>query len=72
MLMRVLSLAYYGPKYLITLYFISIWDKVVILINYILEIKNLTDKSIINVLQAPIGFREELKSRDHSKGKFIT
>jgi len=43
----------------------------VILGGYILETKNLTDQSIIRVLQAPLGFGEEPESRDYSEGRFI-
>ena len=43
----------------------------VILGGYILETKNLADESIIKVLQAPLVFREEPKSKDHSEGRFI-
>ena len=43
----------------------------VILGGYILETKNLADQSTIKVLQAPLGFREEPKSKDHSEGRFI-
>jgi outer membrane lipoprotein len=39
--------------------------------GYILEIKNFADESIVKVLQAPLGFREEPKSKDHSEGRFI-
>ena len=43
----------------------------VILGGYILETDNLTDQTIIKVLQAPIGSRDEPKSRDYSQGRFI-
>jgi len=43
----------------------------VILGGYILETKNLTDQSIIRVLQAPLGFGEEPESRDYSEGRCI-
>ena len=43
----------------------------VILGGYIIETKNLTDQSIIRVLQAPLGFGEEPESRDYSEGRFI-
>ena len=46
-------------------------EDTVILGGYILETKNLNDRSIIKALQAPLGFREEPKSRDHSEGRFI-
>jgi len=45
--------------------------KTIILGGYILETKNLTDRTIIRVLQAPMGVREEPKSRDHSEGRFM-
>jgi outer membrane lipoprotein len=43
----------------------------VILGGYILETDNLTDQTIIKVLQAPLGARDEPKSRDYSEGRFI-
>jgi outer membrane lipoprotein len=43
----------------------------VILGGYILKTDNLTDQTIIKVLQAPIGSRDEPKSRDYSEGRFI-
>ena len=43
----------------------------VILGGYILETNNLTDQTIIKVLQAPLGFGEEPESRDYSEGRFI-
>jgi len=43
----------------------------VILGGYILETNNLTDQTIIRVLQAPLGVREEPKSRDYSEGRFM-
>jgi len=43
----------------------------VILGGYILETKNLADESIIKVLQAPLVFREEPNSKDHSEGRFL-
>jgi outer membrane lipoprotein len=43
----------------------------VILGGYILETDNLTDQTIIKVLQAPIGAGDEPKSRDYSEGRFI-
>ena len=43
----------------------------VILGGYILETSNLTDQTIIRVLQAPLGVRDEPKSRDYSEGRFI-
>ncbi len=69
--MRVLSLAYYGPQYSITFFFINIWDKFVILGSYIPENKIWVDQSIIKALQAPPWFKEESKSRNHSGGRFI-
>jgi outer membrane lipoprotein len=43
----------------------------VILGGYILEIRNLSDETIIIVLQSPLQFRDEPGSRDDSKGRFI-
>ena len=43
----------------------------VILGGYILETDNLTDQTIIKVLQAPLGTRDEPNSRDYSEGRFI-
>lgn len=43
----------------------------VILGGYILEIQNFPDKSTIKVLQVPLGWREDPKSRDDSEGRFI-
>jgi outer membrane lipoprotein len=43
----------------------------VILGGYILETDNLTDQTIIRVLQAPLGVRDDPKSRDYSEGRFI-
>jgi outer membrane lipoprotein len=43
----------------------------VILGGYILETDNLTDQTIIKVLQAPLGARDEPNSRDYSEGRFI-
>lgn len=43
----------------------------VILGGYILETQNLPDKSTIKVLQVPLGWREDPKSRDDSEGRFI-
>ena len=45
--------------------------KTIILGGYILETDNLTDQTIIKVLQAPLGSRDEPKSRDDSEGRFI-
>jgi outer membrane lipoprotein len=44
---------------------------IVILGGYILETKNLPDKSSIKILQAPLGLGETPKSRDDSEGRFI-
>lgn len=43
----------------------------VILGGYILETDNLTDQTVIRVLQAPLKVRDEPKSRDYSEGRFI-
>ena len=43
----------------------------VILGGYILETDNLTDQTIIRVLQAPLNVRDEPKSKDYSEGRFI-
>ena len=43
----------------------------VILGGYILETQNLTDSSLIKVLQGPLGLGESPKSKDYSKGRFI-
>ncbi|MEE8416658.1 MAG: Slp/YeaY family lipoprotein [Desulfobacterales bacterium] len=43
----------------------------VILGGYILEIRNLSDKTMIIVLQSPLQFGDEPGSRDDSKGRFI-
>ncbi|MGD9105790.1 MAG: Slp family lipoprotein [Desulfobacterales bacterium] len=45
--------------------------KSIILGGYILETNNLTDQTIIRVLQAPLGVRDEPKSSDYSEGRFI-
>ncbi len=45
--------------------------KTVILGGYILETKNLADKTIIEVLQTPLTFRDEPESKDLSEGRFI-
>ena len=45
--------------------------KTVIVGGYILETEKLADKMSILVLQAPLGFRDEPKSKDKSKGRFI-
>ena len=39
--------------------------------GYILETKNLADESVMMILQTPLGFREEPKSKDQSEGRFI-
>ncbi len=44
--------------------------KTVILGGYILETQNLSDKTILFVLQTPLQFRDEPRGRDHSKGRF--
>ena len=46
-------------------------EKTVIVGGYILETKNLADQTSILVLQAPLGFLDEPKSRDDSEGRFI-
>jgi outer membrane lipoprotein len=43
----------------------------VIIGGYILETKNLPDKSSIKVLQAPLGLGETPKSKDDSEGRFV-
>jgi outer membrane lipoprotein len=43
----------------------------VILGGYILETKNLADRSSVKVLQVPLGLGENPKSRDESEGRFI-
>jgi outer membrane lipoprotein len=45
--------------------------KTVILGGYILETQNLADKSIVKVLQVPLGLGENPKSKDMSEGRFI-
>jgi outer membrane lipoprotein len=45
--------------------------KTVILGGYILETKNLADETIIEVLQAPLTFRDEPNSKDLSEGRLI-
>ena len=45
--------------------------RTVIIGGYILATENLADKTIILSLQAPLGFRNEPKSRDKSHGRFI-
>ena len=43
----------------------------VILGGYILETKNSADQSTLAVLQSPLGFGQEPKSKDHTQGRFI-
>ena len=43
----------------------------VILGGYILETKNSADESTLRVLQSPLGFGQEPKSKDHTQGRFI-
>jgi outer membrane lipoprotein len=43
----------------------------VILGGYVLEIENITDETIIRVLQAPLSFGDEPDSRDKTEGRFI-
>ena len=43
----------------------------VILGGYILETKNSADESTLTVLQSPLGFGQEPKSKDHTQGRFI-
>ena len=45
--------------------------KTVILGGYILKTKNLADKTIIEVIQAPLNYWDEPKSKDLSQGRFI-
>jgi outer membrane lipoprotein len=45
--------------------------KEVILGGYILDTVNEPDKSLLIVLQAPLGYRDEPKDRDLSKGRFL-
>jgi outer membrane lipoprotein len=45
--------------------------RTVIVGGYILATEKLADKMIILTLQAPLGFRNEPKSRDTSQGRFI-
>jgi len=45
--------------------------KTVILGGYILETQNSADKSLIKVLQVPLGFGEKPKSKDLSEGRFM-
>jgi outer membrane lipoprotein len=45
--------------------------KTVILGGFILAVENLSDRTLITVLQVPLTWGDEPKSRDHSKGRFI-
>jgi outer membrane lipoprotein len=45
--------------------------KTVILGGYILEVENLSDKTNLIVLQAPLSWGDEPKSKDLSEGRFI-
>ncbi len=45
--------------------------KTVILGGYILEVKNFADETVITVLQTPLSFGDEPKSKDYSEGRFI-
>ena len=45
--------------------------KIAILGGYILKTQNLADKSIVKVLQTPLGLGENPKSKDVSEGRFI-
>ena len=45
--------------------------KTAILGGYILETQNLADKSIVKVLQTPLGLGENPKYKDMSEGRFI-
>jgi outer membrane lipoprotein len=45
--------------------------KTVILGGYILKVENLPDETNITVLQAPLAWGDEPKSKDHSQGRFI-
>src|SRR5210317_806572 len=45
--------------------------RTVIVGGYILATEKLADKTIILTLQAPLGFRNEPKSRDKSQGRFV-
>ena len=46
-------------------------DADVVLGGYILETLNEPDGSLLTMLQAPLGFRQEPKERDLSKGRFL-
>ena len=43
----------------------------VLLGGYILQTRNIDDFTIITVLQTPLAFRDEPRSRDYSQGRFI-
>ena len=45
--------------------------KAVILGGYVLEVENLKDSTRILAVQAPLGFRQYVKSKDLSKGRLI-
>ncbi|MFH1102643.1 MAG: Slp family lipoprotein [Pseudomonadota bacterium] len=45
--------------------------KVFILGGYILEVRNLAEKTELVVLQAPLSFQDEPGSKDESRGRFI-
>lgn len=44
--------------------------RTVILGGYILETRNNADKTVVTVLQTPLGFNDEPRSRDLSEGRF--
>jgi outer membrane lipoprotein len=46
--------------------------KTVILGGYVLEIRDLGGNTLISVLQAPLDFRYQPKSKDLSQGRFVT
>ena len=43
----------------------------VILGGYVLEMENLSDETTVVILQAPLGLRDEPKSKDGTQGRFI-
>jgi outer membrane lipoprotein len=45
--------------------------KTIILGGFILKVENLSDETKITVLQAPLAWGDEPKSKDHSEGRFI-
>lgn len=45
--------------------------KLVILGGYVLEVRNLAEKTELVVLQAPLSFQDEPRSKDASRGRFI-